>query len=61
MGEHDGMIHGPAVGAEDAEEAALPTEEEELEAHRADLRERRLREEEPDPNQHGPAVTDQEE
>ena len=54
MAEQDGNIHGPAVTGEGKRPADM-TEDEKHERG-AELEERRLREEEPDPNQHGPAV-----
>lgn len=54
MAKGDGNLPGPAVTGEGKRPSEL-TEDEKHERG-AELEEERLREEEPDPNQHGPAV-----
>ena len=56
MAKNDGNLPGPAITGE----GKRPTELDEDEKHElgAEIEKERLREEEPDPNQHGPAVGD---
>lgn len=51
MGKQDGNLPGPAVTGEE-----LPEDEEGLESYREGLEGEKLVEEEPNPNQHGPAI-----